>query len=109
MKTTTRNGLLTGSIIIFLLLSPGAWAAIKRYQLSHADHASILAGCRDAMSKRTLYRNDKAKWSTAEPNEVVISCPIPDNIPEGIRNLHPSLILIKADHVIINFTAPFAR
>jgi hypothetical protein len=109
MKRSLRNTLITFAVILAVLVLPAAYAELKRYQLSYSDHPQILAGCRELLANRKSYRNDKERWGWTEEDEVVLLRPIPTNVPEAIRRLHPSVILIQSDRVIISFTAPFAR
>jgi hypothetical protein len=104
-----RNALLTFLFVVAVLSLPGVYAQFKRYQLDHSDHAQILAGCRELLVSRASSRNDREKWITAEKDDVVLLRPIPTDVPEAIRRLHPSVIFIHGDRVIISFTAPFAR
>jgi hypothetical protein len=97
------------SVVVLLLLLAPANAAIKRYQLNHADHSRILAACREAIAKRGSYRNDSDKWRILEKDEVLLLHPIPTDFPEAIRELHPRYILIREDSVLIDFNVPFAR
>jgi hypothetical protein len=91
------NALPTFLLIIAILCLPGVYAQIKRYQLDHSDHSQILAACRELLLSRDSYRNDREKWITAEKDDVVILRPIPSNVPEAIRKLHPSVIFIHGD------------
>src|SRR5437762_2643413 len=109
MKRSLLNALITFAVIVAVLLLPGAYAQLKRYQLGHSDHTKILAACREALANKGSYRNDRDRWGWAEKDDVVLLPPLPDNFPAAIRELHPRDVMIKEDRVIICFTAPFAR
>jgi hypothetical protein len=109
MKKSILNALITVAIIVTVLLLPGAYAALKYYQLRHLDHAKILAACREALEHKDSYRNDRDRWGWLPENEVVLLRPLPENFPSAIRELHPRNVMIKQEYVIICFTAPFAR
>jgi hypothetical protein len=108
-KSSVRNAFVALLGVVLVLLLPAGWAALKRYQLSHSDHARVLAACREALANKSSYRNDRDRWGWAEENDVILLPPLPDNFPAAIRELHPRDVMIKEDSVIICFTAPFAR
>jgi len=96
-------------IVVLLLALVPANVAIKKYRLNHLDHAKILAACRQTIANRSSYRNDKDKWGTLDKDDVLVLSPIPNEVPEAIRDLQPSYILIQGDNILINFKVPFAR
>lgn len=97
------------SIIVLLLALAPANVAIRKYRLDHLDHAKVLAACRETIANRSSYRNDKDKWGTLDTDDVLVLSPIPNEVPEAIRDLHPSHIIIREDYILINFKVPLAR
>ena len=97
------------SLFALLLFLIPANVAIKKYRLNHVDHTQILAACRQAIANRSAYRNDKAKWGTLHADDVLLLPPIPNEVPEAIRDLRPSYIIIREDYILLTFKVPFAR
>jgi hypothetical protein len=60
--------------------------------LQHADHARILSACREAITNRGSYKNDNPLGGFDYKNEVMIFPPLPDNLPQAIRELHPRMV-----------------
>ena len=95
--------------LILFVLSPQAYFTYKRYQLNHADHAHILTECREMIANRSSYRNDRSKWPSLGPGDVLMLRPIPENVPKMIRELHPRYIIIRDNNVLLSFNIPFVR
>jgi hypothetical protein len=77
--------------------------------LRHADHAQILRACREAITNRGSYKNDNPFGGSDYKNEVMIFRPLPDNLPQAIRELHPRMVTIRSNSVLINLTLPPSR
>jgi hypothetical protein len=76
-------------------------------QLQHADHARLLAACRELMLNPTTSQNGKQNSGWANETEVFIRPPIPTNVPIAIRELNPEDIRIRMDYVMINLGRGF--
>jgi hypothetical protein len=109
MKGCLKQIAVSFSALILLLMLPQSCVAVKRYQFSHADHAEILRACRELIANRSSYKNDRNKWPSLGITDFLLLRPIPENVPEVIRKLHPKYILIRDDNVLLNFNVPFAR
>lgn len=96
------------SLVVLVLLLPTAYAAIKRYQLDHADHLRIVSACREAIANRASYRIGNS-GPLAKQEEIHLDPPFPKDFPDAIRKLRPSRITITEDSILINFFTPFAR
>ena len=115
MSVTLKRILIATGIVILIL--PALFVAhlahikLRMYHLQHADHARILSACREAITNRSSYRNDKAQWGIAykDKDDVVILPPLPENLPQAIRELRPSDVIISDNVVLINLSLPFTR
>ena len=97
------------SILVLVILLVPANIAIKKYRLNHLDRKQVLAACRQAIADRDSYRNDKDKWGAPYEDDVLLLPPIPNEVPQALRDLHPSYILIREDSVLLTLKVPFAR
>ena len=95
--------------LALLLILPSSYVALKRYQLDHANHALILAACREVIANRSSYQNDRDKWPSLGKADVLLLRPIPESVPKVVRQLNPKYILIREDNVLLSFNVPFAR
>ena len=82
---------------------------VRMHSLKNANHAAILAACRDAIEHRSEYRNDKDQWGTLHDNEVLVLDPLSAAIPEPLRKLNPDHLLIRDRHIIVGMNLPFCR
>lgn len=82
---------------------------IKINSLRRADHARILAACREAIEHRASYRNDNTQWGFAYRERVVILPPLPPELPSAIRELHPKDVIIDDDRILVNLSLPLSR
>jgi len=101
---------LVASPILLLILSLVDFQS-RLNKLRHADHARILAACRQTIAERSSYRNDNAKWGgeLLYQDKVVILPPLPDSLPSAIRELHPKDVVIFDSSVVLNLSPPFRR
>ena len=97
------------SFFLLLLFSIPTNIAIRKYRLNHLDHKQLLAACRQAIADRRSYRNDKDKWGTLHEDDVLLLPPIQNEVPQALRDLHPSDILIREDNVVITLNVKVAR
>jgi hypothetical protein len=96
-------------LFVTLLLLVPANVALQKYRLNHLDHKQLLAACRQAIADRSSYRNDKDKWGTLHEDDVLLLSPIQNEVPQVLRDLHPTDILIRDDSVLITLNVPLAR
>jgi len=82
---------------------------IRMYHLQHADHARILAACREMIAKRNTYHNDMDKWGTLDRDDVLLLPPLPNDLPDAIHELNPHSVIIRNDYVMLNLGLPFCR
>jgi hypothetical protein len=68
-----------------------------------------LDACRQAIADRGSYRNDKDKWGDLHEDDVLLLPPMQDNVPQELRDLRPSYIVIREDSVLITFNVPLVR
>ena len=96
--------------ILLLALVPQVLVLYKEYQVRRTGPARILAACREMITNRSAFRNDRNKWSDLLRQDAVqLLPPLPENVPRVIRDLHPRVILIREDNVLVNFNVPLAR
>jgi len=101
--------LFAGLILPLLFTVNLAHIKIRMHSLQVADHAAILAACRQAIEHRGEYRNDKDKWGTLHEDDILILPPLPPEIPTLLRKLNPSHLLILKDNIRVNMSLPFCR
>jgi hypothetical protein len=77
--------------------------------LRRADHVRLLSACREAIKKRSSYRNDNARWGVTYRERVVILPPLPPELPLAIRELHPNDVIIDEDRILVNLSLPLTR
>jgi hypothetical protein len=112
-----RKGLSVAAVLAVLLaalpvaLFIGNLVHIKMRvrSLGRLDHARVLEACRQAITNQAEYRNDNAQWGYAYKDDVVILPPMPENLPQPIRELRPRDVIIRGDSVLINLSLPFSR
>jgi hypothetical protein len=100
------------AIVILFLIPVVLFVAsikIRSYHLRHADHSRILSACREAITNRGSYRNDNPHLGAYHEDDVVVFAPLPDNLPQAIRALHPKSVMIRKDYVMINLSLPGCR
>jgi hypothetical protein len=97
------------SVVALLLLLLPINLAVQKYRFAHLDHKRILDACRQAITDRKSYRNDKGQWGTLHEDDILLLPPMQDNVPQELRDLHPSYILIREDSVLITFNVPLVR
>jgi len=96
--------------ILLLALVPQVLVLYKEYQVRRTGPARILAACREMITNRSAFRNDRDKWSDLLNQDAVqLLPPLPENFPQVIRDLHPRVILIREDNVLMDFNVPLAR
>ena len=94
---------------LFLFAVNMARIMMRMNYLKKADHTAILSACRESIQHRDDYRNDKDKWGTLHEDDVLVLAPLPPDIPQPLRNLHPHHIIIREQHIIVNMGLPFCR
>ena len=110
MKTYWKQICVVVCGVFLLACIPQLYVVFKIYQVRRADPARILTDCRKMIAERSTFRNDRDRWELLPGEDtVVLLPPIPENVPQEIRQLHPRYIEIRKDNVLINFTIPFAR
>jgi hypothetical protein len=107
--------IILGSIILIpflLLIANLVHIKIRMYHLQHLDHSRILSACREAIANRNMYHDDNEKGGPAmglRGGDVLLLSPIPNDVPEAIRELNPIHVIIYEDYVHINLCLPFFR
>ncbi|MDD5676856.1 MAG: hypothetical protein PHW60_02555 [Kiritimatiellae bacterium] len=101
--------LFVGLILPLLFTVNLARIKIRMHSLQVADHALILAACRQAVEHRCEYRNDKDQWGALHEDTVLILAPLPLEIPEPLRKLNPIHLIINEDQINISMPLPFCR
>lgn len=99
------------ALLALLIAAQFVRIQIRMYNLQHGDHERLLAACREVIANRDLYHSNEGYYVPApfEKNEVDLKPPLPESIPDAIREWNPSLLIIRKDYVMIDLNLTFCR